>query len=141
MEPLTPNTSAFLSYLSSTMGNDGDDSIYSNNNYDSTKNLNPASLPPSAFFPMPGRDTPEDTPPSSIEASQSPEKITHDSRKANAYSADDSDEPSTKPKVKGSPANHKRKGGAGHKEEDEEEDEDGKHTSEPTDERLGIRPE
>jgi AP-1-like factor len=120
MEPLTPNTSAFLSYLSSTMGKEEDDSIYSNANYDSTKNLNPSSLPPSAFFPLPGRDTPEDTPPSSIEASQSPEKITQDHRKLSAYSADDSDSPSSKPKV--SKATHKRKGGAGHKEEDEDEE-------------------
>jgi len=129
MEPLTPNTSAFLSYLSSTMGTGVDDSIYSNTNYDSTKNVNPASLPPSAFFPMPGRDTPEDTPPSSIEASQSPEKIIHDNRKANIYSADDSDGPSAKVKVKGAIANHKRKGGAGHHQEDEEEDDDGEEIS------------
>lgn len=110
------------------MGNEVDDSIYSSANFVSTKNVNPASLPPSAFFPVPGLDTPEDTPPSSIEASQSPEKPIIDSRKANAYSADDSDGPSAKPQgkgSKGSKANHKRKGGAGHRDEDEEDEDEG----------------
>lgn len=55
---LSPNTAAFLNYLSGISSFPGPD--------DTT------AYPPSTFFPMntpvPGRDTPEDTPPSAAEA-------------------------------------------------------------------------
>jgi AP-1-like factor len=127
MDPLTPNTSAFLSYLSSNLD---DNSI--NTSYDSTANPTPASFPPSAFFPMPGRDTPEDTPPSSVEASQSPEKITDINRLRNdgalASGSDYDGNESTGKSAKGKKgnANHKRKAVRGqHKDDAEDEDDEG----------------
>ena len=61
LPPLTPNTSAFLSYLS--------------NSYDSSPAKTTTAAPPSAFFNIPGNDLPgpsEDNTPSSKEASISP---------------------------------------------------------------------
>jgi AP-1-like factor len=131
MEPLTPNTSAFLSYLSSGI----DTSAISTDQYLSSKdNMNPSSLPPSAFFPMPvpGRDTPEITPPSSNEADQnSPVKhSTFDS----GLPSDDSEEDAGRNRKSGgsrrkSEVNHKRKAGSGtqrnNHDDDEDDDEEG----------------
>ncbi|WWC70232.1 uncharacterized protein I206_104182 [Kwoniella pini CBS 10737] len=113
---LSPNTSAFLNYLGTFTSDDA------------TKNnlSNPTSLPPSAFFnsmPVPGRDTPEDTPPSAEEASVSPEN------RGEALSAsDDSDnEPgSSKNRRASGTGVNKRKVGQTHRKAsvDEEEDED-----------------
>ncbi|TXT15715.1 hypothetical protein VHUM_00218 [Vanrija humicola] len=52
LNPLTPNTAAFLDSLAF-----GDID---------TKTPNPTAFPPSAFFPVPGRDTPEESSPDSI---------------------------------------------------------------------------
>ena len=112
MDPLTPNTSAFLSYLSTNLGTDI--------SQEQLKNINPVSLAPSAVFPVPGRDTPEDTPPSSVDTSQSPEKPYLDNN-----SADSADEVADESRNQIAP-NHKRKAGQGHQiNEDEDEDEDG----------------
>lgn len=51
LNPLTPNTAAFLDSL--TFGDLG-------------KQQQPTAMPPSAFFPVPGRDTPEDSSPDSL---------------------------------------------------------------------------
>jgi AP-1-like factor len=62
MDALSPNTAAFLDYLSTSAAADLQSSSLPNSS--SNANANPTSLPPSAFFPMPvpGRDTPEATP-------------------------------------------------------------------------------
>lgn len=126
MEPLTPNTSAFLSYLAESVDNNNINNNPVNqinpfdafSSFDSVKN---PSFPPSAFFPIPGRDTPEDTPPSSTETNQSPDKQT--SAPNTGFPISDSDGDS--PHQVGKKATHKRKAGQGHvkhEEEDEEED-------------------
>jgi AP-1-like factor len=127
MEPLTPNTSAFLSYLSSNV--DQDSTFTNNLGYDKQQS-NPTSLPPSAFFnlPLPGRDTPEDTPPSSVEGpSQSPEKGLDEGY--DGLSPDSEEDTAHRTGLKGweqDEANHKRKVGHGHmRHHEEDEDEDG----------------
>ncbi|KAK8864352.1 hypothetical protein IAR55_001599 [Kwoniella newhampshirensis] len=117
----SPNTSAFINYLS----NLPQDST-------STNVDNPTSLPPSAFFsmPVPGRDTPEDTPPSLPSAS--PEKAINDAGQISF--SEDSDSVSPERQVnsqrKNSGANNKRKAGAAahareiEGEEDEDDDSD-----------------
>ena len=153
MEPLTPNTSAILSMLSAHLGGDNNNnnqSIYDENSFnpfdinafntynpsppiDKNKNV-PASLPPSAFFPIPGRDTPEDTPPSTHEASQSPEKIlsTDTQPKVKKSTSDGSGDSEVESRLGGGrrvSVNHKRKAGLGnqknkHVEEEEDDEED-----------------
>ncbi|WRT66324.1 uncharacterized protein IL334_003279 [Kwoniella shivajii] len=120
---LSPNTSAFLNYLN-TLPNES----ASSDNVDT----NQTSFPPSAFFntmPVPGRDTPEDTPPSATEeTSISPP----DKRDGTSSVSDDSDDEdieggkSTKRRVSGAGAN-KRKANSGHRKsiiEDVEDDDD-----------------
>lgn len=138
MEPLTPNTSAFLSYLASSVDPNSDSSnndksftsTFDNSlnpfdafpsSFDVTKN--PASFPPSAFFPIPGRDTPEDTPPSSTETTHSPDKRTTAPNPTSAPGLSESDGESPQHRGK---KNHKRKAGQGHlkHEEDDEDEED-----------------
>lgn len=117
MEPLTPNTSAFISYLSSAMDQE---------------DRNPTSLPPSAFFPMPvpGRDTPEDTPPSSHERDESPEQ-----RAARVRSvSDDSDEDSQQERIGRRDSEqgvHKRKAGGQSRPPVEDEEDEGQSGSIP----------
>jgi AP-1-like factor len=134
MDPLTPNTSAFLSYLSGATGNANMDfsSTDQYNPFDSYTTFNantkqPSSLPPSALFPVPGRDTPETTPPSSSETNPSPDKPSQ--AEATGNKASDSEEEA--PKQSGTAnasakkATHKRKAGQGHHiNEDADEDED-----------------
>lgn len=81
----------------------------------------PTSLPPSAFFPIPGRDTPEDTPPSSTGDSVSPLI----QRKASAVVSADSEE-ETHMGAMGNKADegHKRKA-VGRETREEEEEVDG----------------
>jgi AP-1-like factor len=64
MDALSPNTAAFLDYLSTSAAADLQSSNLPNSNSNTNSHSNPTSLPPSAFFPMPvpGRDTPEATP-------------------------------------------------------------------------------
>jgi AP-1-like factor len=132
MDPMTPNTSAFLSYLSSALASDPSAGFENPQPVSSTyEKPNPTSLPPSAFFnmPLPGRDTPEDTPPSSVEApSQSPEK------RAGGYDglSPDTDEGSER----GHDPNHKRKVGHGHVRQEEDDEEDGTLPSLPHLSRL-----
>lgn len=110
-DALSPNTSAFISYLSSNFEKDA---------------KNPTSLPTSAFFPIPvpGRDTPEDTPPSSNEPSQSPEK-----RSARRCSLSGDSEADSQGEDGGRIENgqgiHKRKASGNSGQEMEEEDDDG----------------
>lgn len=68
MDAFSPNTAAFLNSLLTQDSN----FPYTNQNV----KTGPQSLPPSAFFnmPVPGRDTPEDTPESSHQASESPDR-------------------------------------------------------------------
>ena len=94
---------------------------------------NPTSFPPSAFFPMPipGRDTPEDTPPSSIEQSQSPEKGVE---RGFSFSVSDDSEPdgqSDKRRLSGQGI-HKRKAGGDTRQDNEEEDDDGQSRGLPS---------
>ena len=142
MEPLTPNTSAFLSYISNAYDSnnvkDGfTDNIPNNVNTTTTTNNNdnnPSSLPPSAFFPIPGRDTPQDTP-SSIEASQSPpeplKKNTggrgNGGRASLSGGEFDLDSPEREEVGRNDSAvtgNHKRKAGQGNAKHDEEDESD-----------------
>lgn len=144
MEPLTPNTSAFLSYLSANLGNENDNAntgafdqnAFNGFNFDSLPAFDasnapkvktqPASLPPSAFFPVPGRDTPEDTPPSTNEASQSPEKVL---AKAGTVQHDSEDSDRDAQGDRRASINHKRKAGLAiqanrHVEEEDDDEED-----------------
>ncbi|WVQ99326.1 hypothetical protein IAU59_006458 [Kwoniella sp. CBS 9459] len=132
----SPNTSAFLNYLNTLpqeLGTTTDaDNIFAN---DKTQ----TSFPPSAFFnsmPVPGRDTPEDTPPSGPDSvSVSPEIEKRDDSRAEIALSDDSYDTSpeaqgatTKTKRKSSGAGtHKRKAGQSsgkitHPEDDEDDD-------------------
>lgn len=118
--PLSPNTSAFLSYIAAAAAD-----TVQNEQQQKNAALNPTSLPPSAFFnmPLPGRDTPEDTPPSSNEPSVSPER---------ALSLSDSEPEGTRgtKSASGQQQNqqHKRKAAgrqsSGRKAEDDSADED-----------------
>ncbi|ORY34099.1 hypothetical protein BCR39DRAFT_518473 [Naematelia encephala] len=120
MEPLTPNTSAFLSYLNTQMESDT-----------SEANPAPTSLPPSAFFPPPN-DTAENTP-SSNDASPEDQTKSADVYPASADSETDS--PSTG--KQDSLALHKRKAGHGpaHPIEEDEEDDSGSEMSGHEDKR------
>ncbi|RXK40162.1 hypothetical protein M231_02620 [Tremella mesenterica] len=118
--PLTPNTSAFLSYLAAASApapvQQPDPKPQMNNN--------PlTSLPPSAFFPMPlpGRDTPEGTPPRSNNPSASPEL----GPQFRSYSVSDSDEQAAGGGQRSNDAGqHKRKVAKGHMSLDGLEDEE-----------------
>lgn len=125
MDALSPNTSALLSYLSAT-----NDSSFSFDEYpapaeNKIATNNPTSLPPSAFFNMQisGRDTPELTPESSKNSSESPDGL-------RAVMATDSEEDGMAVKTIGgrkmsdAGALHKRKAGHGHTVQEEHEDED-----------------
>lgn len=88
MDPLTPNTAAFLDSLT----------------YDAIK-AEPeiVSMPPSTFFPVPGRDTPEDSSPDSLAP-----------KRATFVVSDDSDN------EMGNGASHKRKASMAHDAHDED---------------------
>lgn len=90
MEALTPNTAAFLDSLT----------------FDAIK-AEPeiTALPPSTFFPVPGRDTPEDSSPDSMHLKQS-----------NIALSDDSDA------EMGAAPRHKRKASGGNVEHDDDDD-------------------
>ncbi len=125
MDPLTPNTSAFISYLSSAM--EQEDNV-------------PKSFPPSAFFPMPvpGRDTPENTPPSSNEQSRSPEQRAQADQSVSDESHDDS------PREHGGGREseqgiHKRKAGRTTRLVEEDEDDDGESSRPDHTDRSRLR--
>ncbi|WWD17350.1 hypothetical protein CI109_101791 [Kwoniella shandongensis] len=126
----SPNTTAFINYLGSFSGDTASDDL--------DGNKNPTSLPPSAFFsmPVPGRDTPEDTPPSL--PSVSPEKSNNDAGHLSVSEDSDSVTPDreTKLKRKNSTAGNKRKAGpAAHVREndgDEEDDEESESDGSPS---------
>lgn len=85
MEPLnalTPNTAAFFDSLGFA-------------DLDQKATTNPTAFPPSAFFPVPGRDTPEESSPSSAGGKQ----------KDRSYSLSDSDQELNT----AAPTTHKRK--------------------------------
>lgn len=98
MEPLTPNTAAFLSFLS----NPDEFSPTPAKSVDPTPK--PISLPPSAFFPVPGpgQITPEQTPPSQDD---SPADLKPAVSLSSDSESDGDDEPSSKAKDD----SHKRK--------------------------------
>ncbi|WVW83881.1 hypothetical protein I302_105903 [Kwoniella bestiolae CBS 10118] len=104
---LSPNTSAFLNYLNTFSSDDiSADNTTIGKDVLGNPSTNPTSLPPSAFFnsmPVPGRDTPEDTPPSAKENSVSPDKQTR------ALSVSDDSEDDASPEVSG----NRRVSGAG----------------------------
>ncbi|WWC61846.1 uncharacterized protein I303_104431 [Kwoniella dejecticola CBS 10117] len=112
---LSPNTSAFLNYLNT----------FTSDDTTKTTPANPTSFPPSAFFnsmPVPGRDTPEDTPPSAEEASVSPEQ----QEEALSASDDSDEEPQSSKKnrrASGTGVN-KRKVGQNHRKASVDEEED-----------------
>lgn len=88
MEALTPNTAAFLNSLT----------------FDSIKpEPEITAMPPSTFFPVPGRDTPEDSSPDSIARKPS-----------NVSLSDDSDA------EMGGAMRHKRKASGGNVEHDDD---------------------
>lgn len=104
LNALSPNTAAFL-----------DSITFNTNDMDKLQQQQhqpPTSMPPSAFFPVPGRDTPEDSSPDSIVADPKP----HQLRKSLSLSDSDDDMNSL--------SNHKRKA-QGHGQQHEEEDEGG----------------
>ncbi|WVF71546.1 hypothetical protein IAT40_006354 [Kwoniella sp. CBS 6097] len=137
----SPNTSAFLNYLNTLpqdLETDNTSNIFANVNANANDKTQ-TSLPPSAFFnsmPVPGRDTPEDTPPSGPDSvSVSPENDKRDDSRVEIALSDDSDEASPdahltnkKAKRKSSGAGtHKRKAGqssakVAHPEDDEDDD-------------------
>lgn len=111
MEALTPNTAAFLDSLS----------------FDAIKpESDIVSMPPSTFFPIPGRDTPEDSSPDSQPAKHA------DTSRVNLSDDSDAD--------LGPGASHKRKASVGNVEHDED-DGDGEWIHPviaPTDFRFAV---
>ncbi len=88
MDALTPNTAAFLDSLT----------------YDAIKTEPEiVSMPPSTFFPVPGRDTPEDSSPDSVVP-----------KRMNIAVSDDSDN------EMGNATNHKRKASGAHAAQDDD---------------------
>ncbi|OCF36669.1 hypothetical protein I316_01264 [Kwoniella heveanensis BCC8398] len=139
----SPNTSAFLNYLN-TLPQDFDtsnnDISLTDNDISLTNDKTQTSFPPSAFFnsmPVPGRDTPEDTPPSGPDSVSPETNEKQDTSRAEIALSDESDDTSPgahptkiKPKRKNIGAGtHKRKAGqtnakAAHTEDDEDDDSD-----------------
>lgn len=98
-----------------------------NNGMNGLNGLNgiPNSLPPSAFFnipnmPVPGRDTPEHTPESSLGTEGSPER----ERAKEEIIEDESGSGSNRRKSTGDGAVNKRKAGHGHTVQQESEEDD-----------------
>src|SRR6478736_1457356 len=121
MDALSPNTAAFLDYLSTSAAAD-----LQSSNLSTLPNANPTSLPPSAFFPMPvpGRDTPEATPESSNNDSVSPPG---QQQKQSSYIVSDSEGESPDRRKSsggggGAGVNNKRRAGHSHGKDVEEED-------------------
>ncbi|WWC89350.1 uncharacterized protein L201_004272 [Kwoniella dendrophila CBS 6074] len=118
---LSPKTSAFLNYLNTSFGNDDSTTDFT------VDKQNPTSFPPSAFFntmPVPGRDTPEDTPPSATEETTISPKKGQDTLSASDDSEDERAVSGNR-RASGSGVN-KRKVGNGHRKStlDDEDEED-----------------
>ncbi|RSH87422.1 hypothetical protein EHS25_003332 [Saitozyma podzolica] len=134
MDALSPNTAAFLDYLSTSAAADLQSSSLPNSS--SNANANPTSLPPSAFFPMPvpGRDTPEATPESSNNDSVSPPGL---QQKQSSYIVSDSEGESPDRRKSsgggaGAGANNKRRAGHSHGKDVEEDDDDDSDSDAPS---------
>jgi hypothetical protein len=126
---LSPNTAAFLDYLSTQLG--------SGNEPDMSGSIDPAlkqpgnintSLPPSAFFQLP--DTKPIIPPISASSSQSPPDRV--AGRSASLSASEGDSPALagartdKGSAGGIDGMHKRKAGLSHTVEEDEGEDDGK---------------
>ena len=114
---LTPNTSAFLSYLASTY----DSSANQNGANALNGNIDPRILPSSSYFnlPVPGRDTPQDTPSSKDDSVSPPGQ----NGVATAPVSDDSDDENAG--RRGSGGVSKRKASRSQANHHHEEDDDG----------------